>query len=111
MSTFPDMTLSFDGVRITGQDDFEGIKLVDMKSFEAELGFWSVINMDDIEIQSVKLIEPKVHVKILENGLTNYDIVKSTKELAEEEVDTTSTAFKFGLKYYEKKVMSSMMIN
>ena len=101
ISTFPDMTLSFDGVRVTGQDDFEGIKLVDVKSFQAELGFWSVINMDDIEIQSVKLIEPKVHVMVLENGLINYDIVKSTEELAEEEVDTTSSAFKFGLNYYE----------
>jgi uncharacterized protein involved in outer membrane biogenesis len=36
ISTFPDMTISFDGVRITGQDDFEGIKLVDLGRLEAE---------------------------------------------------------------------------
>tara|TARA_B100000508_G_C11465884_1_gene282608 strand:+ start:99463 stop:102372 length:2910 start_codon:yes stop_codon:yes gene_type:complete len=101
ISTFPDMTLSFDGVRITGQDDFDGIKLVDLNRLEAELGFWSVIDMENIEIRSVKLIEPKIHVKVLENGLANYDIVKTTEELAEEEIDTTSSAFKLGLNHYE----------
>lgn len=101
ISTFPDMTFSFDGVRIVGQDDFEGVKLVDLGRLETELGFWSVISMEDIEIRSVKLIEPKIHVKVLENGLANYDIVKSTEELVEEEVDTTSSAFKLGLKNYE----------
>lgn len=101
ISTFPDMTFSFDGVRIVGQDDFEGVKLVDLGRLETELGFWSVISMEDIEIRSVKLIEPKIHVKVLENGLANYDIVKSTEELVEEEVDTTSSSFKLGLKNYE----------
>ncbi|MGM0480283.1 MAG: AsmA-like C-terminal region-containing protein, partial [Bacteroidota bacterium] len=100
-STFPDMTLSFDGVRMTGKDDFEGVKLVDLKRFEAELGFWSVIDMEDIEIRSVKLIEPQIHVKVLPNGLANYDIMKSSEELAEEEVDTTESAFKLGLNHYE----------
>ena len=100
-STFPDMTLSFDGVRMTGQDEFEGVKLVDLKRFEAELGFWSVIDMADIEIRSVKLIEPQIHVKVLPNGLANYDIMKSTEELAEEEVDTTESTFKLGLNHYE----------
>ncbi len=101
ISTFPDMTLSFDGVRITGQDDFEGIKLVDLKSIETELGFWSVIDMENIEVRSIKLIEPKIHVKVLENGLSNYDIMKSSEELATEEVDTASSAFKLGLNHYE----------
>jgi hypothetical protein len=101
ISTFPDMTLSFDGVRITGQDDFEGIKLVDLGRLEAELGFWSVIDMENIEVRSIKLIEPKIHVKVLENGLANYDIMKTTEELAEEKVDTTSSTFKLGLNHYE----------
>src|SRR5690554_8030328 len=82
-SSFPKMKLVFDDVSVTGRDEFEGVKLVDLKAFEAKLDFWSVINMEDISVRSVRLIEPNIHVKVLESGLANYDIVKSTEEMAE----------------------------
>ncbi|PKR80420.1 hypothetical protein CW751_10140 [Brumimicrobium salinarum] len=103
ISSFPKMKLTFEDVSVTGRDDFEGIQLVDISSFEAKLDFWSVINMEDISVRSVSLIEPYVHVKVLENGLANYDIMKSSEEMAEEGTDTTSTPFKFSLEYYEIK--------
>ena len=102
-SSFPKMKLRFDDVSVTGRDEFEGIKLIEAKSIEAKLDFWSVITMDDITVRSVKLIEPNIQVKVLESGLANYDIVKSDEELKEEEVDTTSSPFKFSLDYYEIK--------
>jgi len=102
-SSFPKMKLTFDDVSVTGRNEFEGIKLIDVKSIEAKVDFWSVINMEDIAVRSVRLIEPNIHVKVLESGLANYDIVKSTEEMAEEGVDTTSTPFKFSLQFYEIK--------
>src|SRR5690554_3522590 len=102
-SSFPKMKLVFNDVSVTGRDEFEGVKLVDVKALEAKLDFWSVINMEDISVRSVRLVEPNVHVKILESGLTNYDIMKSSEEMVEEGIDTTSTPFKFSLEYYEIK--------
>lgn len=102
-SSFPKLRLVFDEVSVTGKDEFEGVKLVDLKSFEADLDFWSVINMEDISVRSVRLIEPNIHVKILESGLANYDIMKSSEEMAEEGTDTTSSPFKFSLQFYEIK--------
>ncbi|RFC54981.1 AsmA-like C-terminal region-containing protein [Brumimicrobium aurantiacum] len=100
-TSFPKMKLSFEDVSVTGRDNFDSLKLVDMKSFEANLDFWSVVNMEDISVRSVSLIEPNIHVKVLESGEANYDIMKSTEEMAEEGTDTTASDFKFSLEYYE----------
>src|SRR5690554_2376481 len=102
-SSFPKMKLVFNDVSVTGRDEFEGVKLVDIGALEARVDFWSVINMEDISVRSVRLVEPDIHVKILESGLANYDIMKSSEEMVEEGVDTTSTPFKFSLEYYEIK--------
>lgn len=100
-STFPKMKLAFHDVSITGREEFEGVKLVDVKSLEARLDFWSVINMENIGIRSIRLIEPHVHVQVLESGVANYDIVKTSEELAEEDVDTTAAPFQLSLNFYE----------
>lgn len=101
ITSFPKLKLTFDDVSITGRDEFQDLKLIELKSLEAKLDFWSVVKMDDISIRSIKLIEPNVHVRVLENGLANYDIVKSNEELAEEEVDTTQSTFKLSLNNIE----------
>ncbi|MDX1652024.1 MAG: AsmA-like C-terminal region-containing protein [Brumimicrobium sp.] len=102
ISTFPDMTLVFDDVSITGRNEFKGVKLIDMKRFETELGFWSVINMEDIEVRSIRLIEPKIDVRVLENGVANYDIVKSEEEIEQETKEPVEeTPFKLTLQHYE----------
>lgn len=98
-STFPKMKFQFNDVSITGQDEFEGLKLINVKTLEARLDFWSVISMDDITVRSIRLIEPDVNVRILSNGLANYDIVKPS----ESEEDSESSPFKFSLDFYEIK--------
>jgi len=101
ISTFPDMTLRFDGVKITGRDEFEGVELINLKSLEAELGFWSVIGMENIEVYGISLVEPRIDVRVLENGVANYDIVKSEEEIEEEEEEVEESHFKLSLDHYE----------
>jgi hypothetical protein len=101
-STFPNLTLEFMDVSVTGRDEFEGVKLADIKRFEANLGFWSVISGDEVEIAGIRLIEPRFDVRILEDGTANYDIVKTTEELVEEygEDEAEESAFKLTLSRY-----------
>lgn len=102
ISTFPDMTIRFDDVKITGREEFEGVELINLKSFEAELGFWSVVGMENIEIYGISLIEPRIDVRVLENGIANYDIVKSEDEIEEEEEEVAEEShFKLSLDHYE----------
>jgi hypothetical protein len=102
ISTFPDMTIRFDDVKITGRDEFEGVELINLKSLEAELGFWSVIGMENIEVYGISLVEPRIDVRVLENGMANYDIVKSEEEIAAEEEEVAEESpFKLSLDHYE----------
>jgi len=100
LRTFPKLTMELKGVRIAGKGDFEGIDLVNIKSFEAKLDFWSVIGGDQVEIESIKLVEPHINVKVLQSGLANYDIVKPDSLKTVEEISEPSS-FKLALKSYE----------
>ncbi len=103
ISTFPNMTLVFEDLSLTGRDEFDGVKLVDIGRFEANLGFWSVIGGDEIEISSIALIDPSFDVRVLADGTANYDIVKSEEEIKEEypDEDLESAPFNLTLSHYE----------
>lgn len=99
ISTFPKMTARFDGVTITGRDQFKGVKLVDIKRFDAHVDFWSVVGGDQIEINGFSIDEPKIDVRVMKDGTANYDIVKPDSLKTPEEVSEPSN-FKLTLKKY-----------
>lgn len=103
ISTFPNMTFVVEDISLTGRDDFENVKLLDIGKFEAKLRFWSVIGGDEIEISSISLIDPSFDVRILADSSANYDIVKSDEEIQEEfpEEDLESAPFNLTLTNYE----------
>jgi len=100
LSTFPKFTLELDSVTLTGRDDFKGVQLVNMKSLEASLNIWSVLKGDKIEIKTIKLVEPNIHVIVTKEGKANYDIVKPDSTATKEEPAEESN-FALKLKSYE----------
>lgn len=100
ISTFPNLTVSLDGLTITGRNEFDKVELVNIKNTKATVGFWSVLSGEKIEVTEVHLIEPTIDVRILESGVANYDIVKPDSILVAEEVNTEESNFKLELKEY-----------
>lgn len=100
--TFPNMTFMFNDVTITGREEFEGVQLVDIGEFQTRIGFWSVFGTSDIEIYGIEISDAAFDVRVLEDGLANYDIVKSSEELEEEYPEDKDDAAPFNLKlrYY-----------
>ncbi|HFA50895.1 MAG TPA: hypothetical protein ENJ95_17945 [Bacteroidetes bacterium] len=82
---FPNVSLKMMDYSMTGQDEFEGIKLVAGKTFGVSVNFWSAWNFGEVplEIRSFNLEQPEVNVIVLRNGKANYDITKPTEETAE----------------------------
>jgi hypothetical protein len=99
ISTFPNMTIQLDDAKITGKNEFEGLDLMDVKQFRAHVKFWSIVSGDQVEIDEIHLIQPNFNVKVLKNGLANYDIVKPDSVKTEEEISEPSN-FKLSLKEY-----------
>ncbi len=99
ISTFPNMTVQLNDTKLEGIETFEGVELMNVKEFRAHVGFWSVISGDQVEIDEIHLIEPSFDVRVLNNGLANYDIVKPDSLKTEEEISEPSN-FKLSLKEY-----------
>jgi uncharacterized protein involved in outer membrane biogenesis len=99
LSTFPKFSLEINDLTITGIDEFEGIELLDIKQTKLKLSLWSVISGDQYEISSVGLVEPKIHIMVLEDGKANYDIALSDSTEMDQEVDE-SAPLKLALEEY-----------
>ena len=83
ISTFPNMTIELMDSKLTGKDEFKGVKLMDIENITAHVGFWSVIGGDQIEIDEIHITNPVFDVRVLEDGLANYDIVKPDSLMTE----------------------------
>jgi hypothetical protein len=99
ISTFPNMTIELNDTKLEGVNQFKGVELANIKQFTANVRFWSVISGDQVEIDEIHLEEPTFDVRILSDGLANYDIVKPDSMKTPEEVSEPSN-FKLSLKEY-----------
>lgn len=97
--SFPDLTLSLEGFKVDGINEFKGIRLADVKTFETRLDLLSLFSGESIAVKRIALVEPKLYVKILKNGKANYDIMIPTEEL--EDTTAAPTQFSLNLNQYE----------
>jgi len=98
-STFPNLSVQLHGVKVVGQEDFEGVHLADIKTVRADVGLWDVIKGDAISINAIYLKEPKLDVRVLHDGKANYDIMKPDSIKTPEEIEEPSN-FQLKLKKY-----------
>lgn len=90
LRSFPDFNLRLKGFSVQGVDEFEGVQLAGGEAAELTLDLMSVVNAGrPIEIKSIRLKKPDVHVYVLENGKANYDIAKPAEAPAEPTPSTT----------------------
>ena len=84
IKSFPDFNFAISDFSITGIEQFEGVKLIQADAMDFSLDIMSVIKTEEpIEIHTVNIQKPAVHVKILPNGQANYDIAKDTSTTEE----------------------------
>ncbi len=89
--SFPNLSIELTGLSVIGIDDFENDTLVAFKAFGVTADPISAIKGENIQIKEIILDGPVLHGKVLEDGRANWDIAKTTDEVEEEEVDTTSS--------------------
>ncbi len=86
ISTFPNMTIELMDSKLQGLDDFKDVTLAEIKLLQAHVGFWDVVTGDQIKINEIHIVDPTFDVRVLQNGLANYDIVKAEEDMTPEEV-------------------------
>lgn len=80
LSTFPNFTMKLDNFKLTGQKEFKGIPLIDVKEIIITFDLTSVLFGDTYDIKDITLRSPKINVQVLKNGKANYDIAKPSEE-------------------------------
>jgi len=85
LSTFPNFTMKLDNFKLTGQKEFKGIPLIDVKEIIITFDLTSVLFGETYDIKDITLKSPKINVQVLKNGKANYDIAKPSEEKEEPE--------------------------
>jgi len=75
LSTFPTLTAEVVDLAITGKGDFAETKLLAVNSIATGIDVVALVMDRSIEISSVDVSEPEVHVLVREDGKANYDIL------------------------------------
>lgn len=103
-SHFPSLTFELQELKIIGIDHFEGIELINVKSFEVTIGLGKLIKGELPEIQGLYIHNATINALVHPSGVANWDIVKVTEDAeVEEEAEVTDEedSFSMHLNYYE----------
>ncbi len=97
---FPNFSLELNDLSIVGIKEFKSDTLTQINSVFLSLDLSSVFSGDEYEINSIKIEDAKVYLKVLKNEKANWDIEKpETTTTSEDMADSeSSSSFKLLLK-------------
>jgi hypothetical protein len=93
--SFPNASVSLDNFCITGVNEFEGDTLLFTPNLSATINLKSLWGDSGLEVVKLSADKAKVHAIVLENGKTNWNIMKPEDE---QEIDTVQSNFKLLLR-------------
>lgn len=96
--SFPNATVSLENFYIAGVDDFEGDTLVFAKKLSATVNLKSLFSDNGYEIIKVSADQTNIHAIVLENGLSNWDIVPANEEPEKNGNEESTSDFNLQLK-------------
>ena len=80
LSTFPTLTAEISGLKITGEDEFEGVTLFSAELVAVGVDLLALVMDDAIQIESIGIERPEAHLIVTEDGEANYDIIVEPSE-------------------------------
>ncbi|MCF8231859.1 MAG: hypothetical protein K9J27_06680 [Bacteroidales bacterium] len=90
--SFPHFSLGIDELSIVGKGDFDSDTLLSVSRMNTTLDLVSVLKEEPIQVIGMDVNKPDIHIKVLENGKANYDIVEEDDTVSSATTDTTSTS-------------------
>ncbi|MDU0370589.1 AsmA family protein [Hymenobacter endophyticus] len=90
LSSFPDLALRLNQLRVIGQDSFARDTLAYLPEVRVGLDVMSVLSGNQIKIKNVVLEQPDIHVRVLKSGRANWDVYVSDSAAAAKGQDTTA---------------------
>jgi vacuolar-type H+-ATPase subunit H len=101
IKNFPNFSLTIQELTIIGKENFSEDTLANIKATTVVIDLLSVIQGDRYEIRKILIDSPKLAVKVLETGASNYDIAPGDEEPIPEEGQESESAFNLRLKEFQ----------
>ncbi|UYZ62370.1 AsmA family protein [Hymenobacter weizhouensis] len=90
LSTFPDLALRLEQLRVIGQDSFARDTLAYLPRLDVGLDLMSVVSGGPINIKHITLEQPDISLRVLKSGRANWDVYVSDSAAAAKGQDTTA---------------------
>jgi hypothetical protein len=98
---FPNVTLSLSDFGVVGKSPFAGDTLIQAKEFSVAADVKSILSGDKIVVNSVDLESPKILIKTLYDGSSNYDIYRKDSLQVQQEEANAKSSFKANIQSWE----------
>lgn len=98
---FPKLTLSLSNFGIVGKRPFTGDTLIQAKEFSVSTDVKSILSGDKIEVYVIDLQTPKIWIKILRDGSSNYDIYRKDSLQVQQEETNAKSNFKASIQSWK----------
>ncbi len=85
IKNFPNLTLTLEDFGIVGVGIFENDTLAAIDAFNLTIDLKSLISGEQIKLNSINLVNPRIVILVNEDGKANYDIMIEDEEGIEEE--------------------------
>ncbi|MFZ4740435.1 MAG: AsmA-like C-terminal region-containing protein [Bacteroidales bacterium] len=96
--SFPDFSLSMDGLTVVGVDEFKADTLASVPKLYITIDLMSVIKGSEYKINKIQADDARILLKGLKNGKVNWDIVKPGDTTKPAETPTEPSKFKMEFK-------------
>ncbi len=108
IKNFPNLRLGLKDFTLEGIDEFEGISLAKVSSFDLVLDLFSIMSgQDAIQLKSIHLEKPDLQIIVLKDGTANYNIAKSSDQ---ESASTTSGSADFNIALNRYSIKDASLI-
>ncbi len=97
---FPNLTVGLGDFGIVGKQAFENDTLFATRSLDVEFDLFSLFNEKPV-VNGIFLDQPLIQIKVLENGLANYDIAKTDTTSEVQPADTTSGNLQIAVDHWQ----------
>ncbi len=98
---FPQLTLSLSGFGVVGKSPFANDTLIQAKEFSVSADVKSILSGDRIELYSIDLQSPKIFIKTLRDGSSNYDIYRKDSLQVQQEEANAKSNFKANIQSWK----------
>jgi hypothetical protein len=85
IKSFPDFKLELKNFSVKGIHSFANDTLMSVDNFGIQINLMSVFKGDEYEIKAIDINKARINAIVLKDGTANWDIVKPTEEIPEEE--------------------------